>query len=152
MRNSIIFGIAKAGLWIALVGWTCFGLWNGARGSFELFQLNRLGRFVNAQVTGQEPKANADQRTFVHYAFNDGSRAIDNRFAVPETDLRQFPIGAAVPVTYLPGNPHLVRIGAVSGGRVAITAISSLVFVAAGIIAFGLGLLGLNGYVKGKVQ
>ena len=152
MRNSILIGIARAGLWIALVGWTCFGLWNGARGSFDLWQLNRLGKYVNAQVTGQEPRSNAEQRIFVHYAFNDGSRAVDNRFAVPEPDLKQFPIGAAIPVTYLPGNPHLVRIGVVSGARVAITAISSLTFVAAGLIAFGLGLVGLNGYAKGKVR
>ena len=123
-----------------LIGWTAFGMWNGLKGTGELYALSAHGRFVNAQVIGVEPLPAAARTGYVHYAFNDGSKAIDSRFAVARSDFAAFPIGATIPITYLPSSPHVVRMGEVTVARVAATAGASLAFIAAGAIAFGLAM------------
>lgn len=148
MRMRTLIGIGRVLLWIAMIGWTAFGLWNGVRGTGELLALRNQGRYVNAQVTGFEPLPKDTRIGYVHYAFNAGTRAIDNRFPYPTSRFGEYPIGAPIPVTYLPGQPHIVRMGRVDISRVGTTAISAIVFLFAGIVAFGLPLIALSAGAK----
>jgi hypothetical protein len=107
---------------------------------------------VSAQVTGLEPAQKGVPSGYIHYAFNDGSGSIDNKFVVASSQFSQFPIGTVIPVTYLPSDPHTVRIGSVSTGRVATTALTSTLFIVAGLVAFGLALVGLDGVIGGKIK
>ena len=75
---------------------------------------------MNAQVIGQEHMPAGERMGYVHYAFNEGTRAIDNQMPVPVAAYGDFTIGKAIPVTYLPDEPHVVRIGAVDGARVGV--------------------------------
>ena len=81
---------------------------------------------------------------FVHYAFNAGAKAIDNRLEVPVSMYPSFPIGHQVPVTYLPLDPHTVRIGDVSSATITSSIIVAIVFLLIGAAAFGLPLIGIS--------
>ena len=145
MKTSNFVKAARAAVWIALIGWTGFGIWNGVRGTLELYELSRNGKFVTAQVIGEDHMPAGQRNGLIHYAFNDGTHGIENRFAVPVAAYADYPLGSPIQVTYLPGSPHTVRMGKVTIRRVAITAVSAVMFIVAGLVAFGLALIYLSG-------
>jgi len=144
MRNKRLLRFGRAVLWVVMIAWTAIGLWKGLHGTGELLALKTRGKFVNAQVIGQEPMPAGERMGYVHYAFNEGTRAIDNRMPVPVMAYGQFTIGAAIPVTYLPEDPGVVRIGAVDGARVGRSAMAAAIFLIAGLLAFGLPLIAIS--------
>lgn len=139
--------IIRVGQWILrllLVSWICYGVWNGGRNLLELHALSSSGRMANAQVIGCEPEPAGTANGNVHYAFNIGALAIENHFSIPVSEYKNFPIGRPIPVTYLPMRPHVERIGSVDTKRVLESGLSSFLFLIAGLIAFGLPLLGIQ--------
>jgi hypothetical protein len=139
-----MFGLLRTLLYAALIAWTGYGLLSGWHRTSEIVALHSSGKRVNAQVIGCEQMGRGERMGFVHYAFNAGSRSIDNRFAVPVSMYGNYHIGQIVPVTYLPEEPHTVRIGAVDLGTVLRSVVVAVVFLVTGLIAFGLPLLAIG--------
>ena len=106
MRNQKTFAVVRVVLWAALIAWTGYGLWSGWHRTDELLALRNTGKRVNAQIIGCQPMPAGERMGFVHYAFNEGSRAIDNRFEAPVSTYADYHLsGREVPVTYLPQEP-----------------------------------------------
>ncbi len=135
-------------LWTVLVAWIGYGLWSGWNRTSELVNLSSSGKHANAQVIGCETMPAGARLGYVHYAFNEGSRAIDSRLEVPVSMYPNFHIGQLVPVTYLPQDPHIERIGSVDSGTVLRSALVAVVFLVVGLIAFGLPLIGINAFLS----
>jgi len=152
MLNKYVFTIARVMLWAVMIAWCSYGLWTGWHRTGELLALRSSGKRVNAQVIGCEQMHANERVGFVHYAFNEGSRSIDSRLAVPISAYSTFHIGQAIPVTYLPQDPHIVRIGVVDSGTVARSAMVAFVFLIAGLIAFGLPLVAISSVVSTRRQ
>jgi hypothetical protein len=152
MRNQKMFVIGRVVLWVTLIAWTGYGLWSGWRRTDELIALRGSGKRVNAQVIGCEVMPLGARMGYVHYAFNEGSRAIDNRLEVPVSMYSSFRIGQVVPVTYLPEEPHIVRIGNVDSGTVTRTAVVAVAFLISGLFAFGLPIIGISAFLGANKQ
>lgn len=140
--------LLKAVLWPAMISWIVIGLWKGWQSTGELLSLKSSGKFASAQVIGQEHMPAGARMGYVHYAFNEGTRSIDNKMPVPVAAYREFTIGKSIPVTYLPEEPHVVRIGAVNGARVGWSAVAAVIFLLVGLLAFGLPLMAIQATLK----
>jgi hypothetical protein len=127
-----------------MVCWVGFGLWNGCRGTFELITLKTSGKVAQAQVTGYEPLPKSSRVGYVHYAIHIAGGSIDNRFPLPVARYTEYPIGAGITVTYLPEQPHVMRMGKVDVGRVSTTALFAVVFVVLGLAGFGVPLFAIS--------
>ena len=152
MRHQRLFAICRVVLWVALIAWIAYGLWSGLNRTSELLTLSSSGKRVNAQVIGCETMPAGVRIGYVHYAFNEGSGAIDNRLEVPVSMYSSFHIGQVVPVTYLPQDPHVERIGSVDSGTVTRSAVVAVVFLIVGLVAFGLPLIGINAFLSANKQ
>ena len=148
MINKRLLRFGRVMLWLIMIAWTGIGLWKGWRSTSELLALKSGGKFVNAQVIGQESMPAGERMGYVRYAFNEGTRAIDDRIPVPVAAYGDFTIGKAIPVTYLPEEPHVLRIGAVDGARVARSAGAAIIFLLAGLLAFGLPLVAISAMLR----
>src|SRR5579871_5853009 len=97
----------RAALWCALVCWVGAGIVMGWTRTMDLMQLHRNGKLVNAQVIGLEPMPAGERNGWVHYAFNEGHKAVDSKIQVPVAAYSEFYIGRVIPVTFLPTEPHV---------------------------------------------
>lgn len=106
--------LLRAGLILALVGWTGFALWSAAIQTNEMFLLLTGGRTVDAQVIGKEIVENKAPVGYVNYSYR-VSRTIApvSRFAVPHAAYPRYRVGQRLTVTYAVAAPGVHRLGQV---------------------------------------
>ncbi len=148
MPYKIVLKVLRAGLWILLILWTGYGLKHGWQSTADVYQLHNSGKKVTAQVIGHDQTPPTERTGYVHYAFNEGSRSIENKMPVPIELYSQFSIGTPIEVTYLPSEPHLIRVGDVTSGTVTRSLIFAVLFVVVGLLAFGLPLIAVQATLK----
>jgi len=144
MKTKPLLLAARWILRLALAAWIGFSLWSSGRSLSDLSALRAEGRPATAQVIGREILDQNAKIGYVHYAFRVGALAVEDRFQVPRTEYAQYWTGRPYPVTYLPSNPHVFRLGTVGDTQVRSRGVLAVILLLGGSLAIGLPLMAVE--------
>lgn len=80
----------------------------------DLVRIATSGKKAVAQVVGKKRVAEGEPNGYIHYAFQaEANRSVMSGFPTLTASYPQYPLGAALEVSYFPGEPKVHRLGVV---------------------------------------
>ena len=119
-RRPRTFGLAAGRLFLgfALLAAAGLILWFGGSDLRDVYDLDVRGRTTDAVVVTRDRVPATSLMGRAYYAYRISGNAIEDTLAIRRADYSDYWTGRPIPVTYLPSNPRLHRIGRVGAASV----------------------------------